>query len=271
MVTDEQLADQLQQLLAQEAIPTSGFVYCALDHSQFGPFCSAVLAVSIRKGRAIPIWCQINKSEAGLAKPLLRALKELAEQFPDRKLVLVMDRWFCSKQLFELIVGHGWYFICRAKYSRRVHVPWERKSIPMGEISHLELPVEYWGMNLRMVRSTLRPGMKEPEPWFLLTNLPETEATRLQVLRRYAERFEIEETFKDIKWLQRLEWQQIKRPEVMRTLLLFIFLGWWLLWRFVANHFSIRKIHPKKRLSWFRSAWEHYQGLLMATWFHPLA
>jgi len=40
--------------------------------------------------------------------------------------------------------------------------------------------------------------MKEPEPWFLLTNLPE-EVTYRQVLNSYAERFEIEECFKDMK------------------------------------------------------------------------
>jgi hypothetical protein len=37
--------------------------------------------------------------------------------------------------------------------------------------------------------------MKDPEPWFLLTNLPsegEAAVTRRQVLNRYTERFEIE-------------------------------------------------------------------------------
>lgn len=272
LVADQTLADQLQQLLVTEAIPTTGLIYCSLDHSQFGPFCIAVLAVSLRKGRAIPIWCQVNVSEAGLMKPLVAELEELARILSsEQKLVLVMDRWFCGKQLFELIVGHGWYFICRAKYSRRVLVPWEKKSIPIGEISHCELRIGYRGMELRMVRSNLRPGMKEPEPWFLLTNLPDTEATRLQVLRRYAERFEIEETFKDVKWLQRLEWQQIQKPTVMRTVLLFVFLGWWLLWRFVATRLPVRKVHPKKRLSWFRAAWEQYQGLLLSAWLHPPA
>lgn len=70
--------------------------------------------------------------------------------------------------------------------------------------------------------------MKDPEPWSLLTNLPE-DITRRMVLHRYAEQFEIEEAFKDVKWLQRLEWQPIRKPEVIRNLLLFVFLGWWLL------------------------------------------
>lgn len=102
--------------------------------------------------------------------------------------------------------------------------------------------------------------MKDPEPWFLLTNLPE-EVTRRQILNRYSERFEIEEAFKDTKWLQRLEWQQVRKPEVMQNLLLFAFLGWLLLWKYKDR--SVQKfnsrIHPKKRLSWFRAAWKHLQ------------
>jgi len=115
--------------------------------------------------------------------------------------------------------------------------------------------------------------MKDPEPWFLLTNLPE-EITRRMVLNRYAERFEIEEAFKDVKWLQRLEWQRVRKPEVIRTLLLFVFLGWWLTWRYVAPTASKAepraKIHPKKRLSWFRLAWEYLQRLLRTPLLPPI-
>ncbi len=105
--------------------------------------------------------------------------------------------------------------------------------------------------------------MKDPEPWFLLTNLPE-EITRRMVLNRYAERFEIEEAFKDVKWLQRLEWQRVKKPAVIRSLLMFVFLGWWLLWKLDGKPKQQTKIHPKKRLSWFRLAWEQLQVLLQA-------
>lgn len=109
--------------------------------------------------------------------------------------------------------------------------------------------------------------MKGDEVWFLLTNLPEPSSkgatdgtTRRQVLNRYAERFEIEEAFKDLKWLNRLEWQRFKKPEVIRSLLLFVFLGWWLLWRYGEKlSQSKRVIHAKKQLSWFRQAWEQFQ------------
>jgi hypothetical protein len=252
----------LKTLLAW--LPQEPRLYCSLDHSQFGSFCIAVLAVSVRKGRAIPIWCQVNVSEAGLMKPLVKALQDLALLLPShQKLVLVMDRWFCGKPLFEFIIGHEWYFICRTKYARRVQVPWENKSLPIGEISHFELPIAYHGLSLRMVRSNLRPGMKEPEPWFLLTNLPPAVATRRQIVRRYAQRFEIEETFKDLKWLQRLEWQQIKKPTVIQTLLFFIFFGWWLTWQLYCEHKAslVRIVHKKQTLSWFRTTWEAVQRL----------
>lgn len=152
LVSDNKLADRLEKLLIKEGLSGGGLIYCSLDHSQFGPFCIAVLAVSVRKGRSIPIWCQVNKSESGLIKPLLFALKHLNKiLIPNQKIILVMDRWFCGIKLFELIRANGWYFISRAKYDRRVHVPWEYKSIPIGEISHYELPVIYHEMELRMV------------------------------------------------------------------------------------------------------------------------
>jgi hypothetical protein len=91
--------------------------------------------------------------------------------------------------------------------------------------------------------------MKDPEPWFLLTNLPEG-ITRTMVLNRYAECFETEEAFKDVK---RLAWQRVRKAEVIRSLLLFTFLGWRLLWRYVTptvtRQTPRKKLHPKKRLS----------------------
>ena len=241
-VTDTRLADQLQQLLLSEVFTNrKGYWYCSLDHSQFGPFCIAVLAVSNRAGRAIPVWCQVNVSEAALIAPLLAALEELfvflAATAPALKLVFVMDRWFAADKLFTLITGHGCYFIARTKSDKKVQTPWDQywERSPIREISPLETSIQYRSHGLRLIRSELRPGMKDPEPWFLLTNLPNTTTnhrkgdaagvTRRQILNRYAERFEIEEAFKDVKWLQRLEWQRVKKRNVIRNLLLFVFLG----------------------------------------------
>lgn len=279
-ITDTKLADQLQCLLVTETFSrASGYLYCSMDHSQFGPFCIAVLAVSVRKGRAIPVWVQVNLSEAALIKPLLAALEvvfiELACIAPQLKLVLVMDRWFASEKLFTLFAEHNVYFIVRSKGDKLVQLPWDPSwwREPLGDISQEELLIRYRNHQLRFIRSHYKSGMKGEEPWFLLTNLPE-EITRTMVLHRYAERFEIEEAFKDLKWVQRLEWQQARKPEVIRTLLLFVFLGWWLLWRHVsptASRQTPRKqLHAKKRLSWFREAWEYLQRLLRTPLLPPI-
>lgn len=266
-VTDTRLADQLQRLLVSEALGRrGGYVYCSLDHSQFGSFCVAVLAVSVRKGRAIPIWCQVNTSQAALIRPLLAALEELCTELartaPGLKLVLVMDRWFASDTLFTRLEEHGIYFIARSKGDKQVQLPWDPSwwKEPLGDISQEELAVTYRRHRLRFVRSDYRDGMKGAEPWFLLTNLPD-EITRRQALNRYAERFEIEEAFKDLKWLHRLEWQRVRKPSVIRCLLLFVFVGWWLLW-LLARREPQPKQHPKKQLSWFRWQWEQLQHLL---------
>jgi hypothetical protein len=280
-VTDVKLADQMQQLLVHEVFAKrQDYWYCSLDHSQFGPFCIAVLAVSVRKGRAIPVWCQVNVSEAALVLPLLTALETLLSMLgsiaPQLKLVLVMDRWFASDKLFKLFAKYDTYFIARTKSDKRVQLPWDPSwwKTPILEVSHEELSITYRAHKLRLVRSELRPGMKDPEPWFLLTNLPE-EVTRRQVLNRYKERFEIEEAFKDLKWLQRLEWQKVKTANVIRSLLLFTFFGWWLLWRYVTPKVTKQapqnKLHPKKRLSWFRLAWEELQRLLRTPLLPPTA
>ena len=257
VLRDKRTAPLLLKMITK-FLPKGSLLYCSLDHSQFGPFCIAVLAVSFRKGRALPIWCQVNISEAGLMKPLVKELKVLASSLPkDQKLVLVMDRWFCGRKLFDLIASFNWYFICRIKYSGRVSVPWEDEPIPIGEISHFETVCWYKDIELRMVRSNLKPGMKEDEPWFLLTNLPDS-ITRRQVVNRYAERFEIEESFKDMKWLNRLEWQRIKKSAVVQSLLLFIFFGWWIFWllSFDLKPDELKSHNPKHQLSWFRVVWE---------------
>lgn len=217
------------------------------------------------------MWCQVNLSEAALVAPLLTALEALfvdvATIAPNLKLVLVMDRWFASDKLFRLFAKCGVYFIARTKSDKRVQLPWDPSwwRTPILEVSHEELSITYRAHKLRLVRSDLRPCMKDSKPWFLLTNLP-SEITRRQVLNRYSERFEIEEAFKDVKWLQRLEWQRVKTTSVIRSLLLFTFLGWWLLWRHVeptaSRQAPQKKLHPKKRLSWFRLAWEELQRLL---------
>ena len=117
--------------------------------------------------------------------------------------------------------------------------------------------------NLRFVRSDYHDGMKQNEPWFLLTNITEEKLSRRQVVNYYARRFEIEEFFKDIKWIQRYEWHQVKKKAVMQGILSIAFLGRWLLYNCLPKVVQASRSRNLKRrrdrLSWFRSCWEQVQ------------
>lgn len=279
-ISDNALANLLGNALVNKVFSElSGYVFCSLDHSQFGPFCIAILAVSFRRGRAIPVWCQVNVSEGALITPLLleleRLFAELSAINPNLKPVLVMDRWFASQRLFDLFMSHGIYFIARTKSDKKIRLPWDTswQRTKILEVSHEEVDITYCKHELRLIRSTYDEDSRketDTEPWFLMTNLPKPTKkggndgfTRRQILNRYAERFEIEEAFKDIKWLNRLEWQQIRKPSVIYALLMFVFFGRWLIWWATPRKEQLArtKVHHKKRLSWFRAAWEHLERI----------
>ena len=263
---DNRMVDITRKIILQEFLPKASSLHLSLDHSQFGPFYIAVLALCTRRGRAIPIWLEVQKRDNKLMRPLIKALKTLfTEMGPDTsRIILTMDRWFASPQLFQFLDSYHIGFICRIKSDLPVTVPWDPyNTVQAGQVSHEELMVEYADMELRFVRSDYHEDMKQKEPWFLLTNIPSEKLSRRQVINHYAKRFEIEEFFKDIKWIQRYEWHQIKKKAVMQIILSFAFLGWWLLYSCLAQVvLTSRTRHLKRtrdRLSWFRSCWEAVQ------------
>jgi len=268
-VKDKRFPLLLLRIILKQYVPSAGWLRISLDHSKFGYFNVAVLAVSVGQGRSIPIWCVATRyRKAPLLKPLLRVLKILADQLSfdqKRRAVFVMDRWFGIPDLLKWIDGEGMHFIVRMKQDIQVGVPYEclHHTVALGEIPHEDLQVTHARRQWRFVRSHLRSGMKEAEPWFLLTNFTSEEYSRKHVLAAYAERFEIEEHFKDIKWIQDYKWQHIRSKAVMVTVLMFVFFGWWLLHRTfgsVVRKARQRGQHPKKQLSWFRAIWEYWQN-----------
>lgn len=272
-VTEKRFPALLLTAILKEFMPHSGTLRLSLDHSTFGCFTVAVFALSAGKGRALPIWCVVTKSGKGhrLLKPLLRGFGLLLAQlsFDQRKrLVVVMDRWFAIPDLLEWLDREHLGFVVRLKSSTPLDVPWlaPHLTTTAGEVSLPDTLVTYHGHDWRLVRSDLKPTMKQDEPWFLLTNILKDKLTRQQVLRTYTRRFEIEEHFRDVKWIEGYEWHRIRKLSVARTVFMFVFFGWWLLVRAyrstAAEHRDTRrKVHPKKQLSWFRTIWEYWLRL----------
>ncbi len=272
MVTDHRFPALLLRIIIKEFLPARGVIRISLDHSTFGDFTLAVFAISAGKGRALPIWCGVTRTGKGhpLLKPLPKEFQVLAEQlsYQQRKrVVFVMDRWFAIPDLLTWLDDHDLKFLVRLKAGCPLGVPWQNPDTTSraGEISQTDTPVTYAGRDWRFVRSDYRRGMKGEEPWMLLTNLSADKFTRQQVIRTYAKRFEIEELFKDIKWIERYEWHQIRSLRVTHTVFMFAFLGWWLLYKacrtVVEQSRAEGVIHPKKKLSWFRSVWEYWERI----------
>lgn len=270
-VTDDRFPELLLRVIVKEFLPRTGQLRLSLDHSTFGVFTIAVFALSAGKGRALPVWCVVTRTGKGhkLLKPLLRGFRVLLDQLAwqqRKRIVVVMDRWFAIPDLLEWLDSEHLGFVVRLKQNTPLGVPWVEPYLttPAGEVGLPESPITYHGHDWRLVRSDLRPGMKSAEPWFLLTNILPGKLTRQQVLRTYAKRFEIEEHFRDIKWIEGYEWHQMRKLQVARTVFMFVFFGWWLLLKAYATateHRQTRGAHPKKRLSWFRTIWEYWQRL----------
>ena len=251
LATDKDLAASLQTALIDHHLGArSGRVWLNIDHTSLGNFTACVLAVQTGRGRAIPCFFQINPGSTNAAvRPLLLALEELASQLeanPRLRPVLVGDRWFGSQKLMDFCQGVGWGFVFRTKTDKIVDTP--AGKMPIDQICQYDSRVEYRGQPLRLVLSKLRPGMTQP--WWLLTNL---ETSHQRLLQRYANRWEIESTFRDMKSVQGLRGLRLHRAVSLHNLLLFASLAWAILAPLAGD---IPAVHPKKTLSWFHCLFE---------------
>jgi len=80
----------------------------------------------------------------------------------------------------------------------------------------------------------------------------------------YATRFEIEETFKDYKHIQKLKTLRIKTIATFTILLWFASIAQWLAWwtNGIQTEHAAKAVHPKKKRSFFRIFWEELQRAL---------
>ncbi len=119
-----------------------------------------------------------------------------------------------------------------------------------------------FGYKLRLVVSPPPPKQRNrkkkqnTERWYILTN--DSDTTREGIVEIYATRFEIEETFKDLKHIQRLKVLHIKKKETFTMLLWFASLAQWIAW-WVEKKREAVEVHPKKKRSFFRIFWEELQ------------
>ncbi len=172
------------------------------------------------------------------------------------------DRGFGSKELVQFLESLGAKFYIRLKSGRLLDDGYHQvacRNIKSGD----EL-IAIDGMTLRLVRSPRSRRCKEP--WYILTN--DFSSSREKIVRIYYHRFEIEETFKDVKHIFELKRVRLNKPNSLKVVLTLISIGFALLYHLrkskVFRHFAEqRKVpkNPKKALSWVRDSWETLQYL----------
>jgi hypothetical protein len=256
-----------------------------VDHSDMNGLTALVGAVQTRKGRAIPAMIETTYSDrlsarddAPPRRKLLRKARTEARQWQsftghtidslqsmaDRLGFwpkLVFDRGFGNESIVTHLAAEGCTFYIRLKAGRLVEFDGQRTEVKV--LSERDAVIELFGLKLRVIRSPRSRRAKEP--WYILTN--DFTSSRNKVVKIYYHRFEIEETFRDIKHIFELKRTRLNKPNSLKVLLWFVSLGIVLLYLVTKpTKQATQRQHPKKQVSWLRQAYEQLQqayGLLL--------
>jgi Transposase DDE domain len=260
--------------------------YVNVDHSDMNGLTALVGAVQTRHGRAIPCLVETTYSDrlpstttAPKRKQTLRRARTEARRrqsftghyidalqgLHDRLGFwprLIFDRGFGNESLVTHLHAEGAIFYIRLKGGRFVHLGDQR--ITVTALSQADATVELFGLRLRIVRSP--KSRRAREPWYILTN--DQESSRNKVVKIYYHRFEIEETFRDMKHIFELKRTRLNKPLSLQLLLWFVSLGIALLYEATKPSRPVnRTCNPKKQISWLRQAYEQLQqGLALLAW-----
>ena len=263
-------------------IKPSSYINC--DHSDMNGLTAFVGAVQTRKGRALPCLVEatysdrlpgtatafkrkqaLRKARAKERKSLsftdhyINALSDLYDRlgFWPR---LVFDRGFGNRSLITHLKEAGAVFYIRLKAGRYVELvnsdTGEVTRLTVQQLTNNDAEIELFGMTLRVVRSPRNRCSKEP--WHILTN--DQASSRDKIIRIYYHRFEIEETFRDIKHIFELRRTRLNKPSSLRAILWLVTLGIALFYIVTKpTKQTILRLPKKKQTSWLRQSYEQLQ------------
>lgn len=228
-------------------------------------------------GRAIPLFfdtitypIKTSGSQNIFIIETVKKLKDILGFYPQ----FVLDRGFAIPALIKFFIEEGIIYFVRSKSGKTVKIFSMRefkdmeqldKLIPSYKIKEKDLMVKVYDKPMRLVISD--KNGKDKEPWYILTN--DFSTPRKKVLETYYHRFEIEETFKDLKHLKNLEHLQVRTEKSFKTVMWFMILGCWLAFfvqstqertkRGIKILYQKVKINAHKTLSFFRIFFEAIQ------------
>jgi hypothetical protein len=174
----------------------------ALDTSMLrDEFCMIRVCV-IHMGRAFPIAWRILKHKSSSVK--FEEYQEVLEQARDRlpkeiRVVFLADRGFTSKKLMGLLNTWEWSWRIRIKGNQALKCQGKRMKPRMLGLKKgdamLFTGIIDFGKGLRRLSLSAGWSRYSDEPWYILSN----EAASIERFTEYAQRFDIEELFRDEK------------------------------------------------------------------------
>jgi hypothetical protein len=256
--------------------PTS---FVNIDHSDINGLVALVCAVQTKTGRALPVFVATaysgklsarddapkrtkamralyNKQAGKLSERTIRdlqAFRNLLGFWPR----LVFDRGFGDGKLIRFLRQNKVSFYIRMRAGSLAELP--GGTTALRDLASGDEIVTIARCKLRVVRSQKQGRNKEP--WFILTS--DTKRTPRQVIKTYYHRFEIEESFRDIKSILGLRRTKLMKPLSLAILFWLVSLGILLLYLAGLKTYGKKTLHQmvgaglaKKRVSWFRFLYE---------------
>lgn len=249
-----------------------------VDFSTFCGFETLAFGVQTKEGRAIPVWANCItypiKEVGSQNKFVIEELKKFGSTlgfYPG----FIFDRGFWIPDMLTFFLEDNIPFYLRIKAGKQLE--WSDDQGKNRKISALRIGKctkdtsvtlnlkshEYKNhqYKLRLVISPPPPKKKGKllkERWYILTN--DLSSSREKVLDIYKHRFEIEETFKDLKHVSKLKKFLIRKKLTFKILLSFTCLAFWI--AYLCRKFTKLRpatSHPKKKRSYFKTWWEEIQ------------
>lgn len=215
-----------------------------VDYSNLGPLAILGFAKQTRRGRAIPVLMRsLASNTQGQQKthPKYQKLKDYysnwkkvmeADQFSfvTKSLALlsylyatqpklVFDRGFANKTIVGFLMKRSWIFYIRMRDDYWVECEGEKTRV--RDLAHGDHVIYWNGLHLRLI--VTQPRKRYIQPWYIITNDRLTNIHK--VTKLYYHRFEIEESFRDLKSLFLLKWSRIRTWQSLRVLLCFMSLA----------------------------------------------
>jgi len=258
LVHKEQFLDYFPKLVSKLHLVTENDVV-NVDFSTFGGFQVLTFAKQTSLGRALPVYfdtitypVENEGSQTIFIENTIKTFIALLGFAPH----LVFDRGFESPYLVPFLVREKIPFTIRFKKDK--HVLYQMKDIPMRNLPWFEHDVlvslyQEYGLQeqLRVVVSEKLSERKDSqgneEAWYLVTN--DFVSGKEAVNGRYYFRFEIEETFKDLKHINNLHsFYRIETQQTFKILLWFCILAIWLSFLLDGTkQYLLKRIGQKRR------------------------